>query len=373
MAACGSEERDEHRLLSLPGRVVHALVFAGFAFFALACSERPSALEAAGLSLEDYRRAERRARAWLGALEVDPVELTEHGVKGKKKLGEILGVYGVLYGYATGEDEHAILERARELARQTERSEYHDMQTCSDLEFKQNSMSYLRVMKLMQQFGFDISRYRSEVEAVKPRLDGHLEQRGAWQRDMFARYYDHFGLAKPPLLEPGAQDGGILAERKPAAELERGDIYRVTHAVFVAYDYGTRRSQDSLSDQDLEYLRELIPRLIADATARGDPDLGGELLLAATYLGFNKDPAYPAGVKHLLATQNSDGSWGDYERHRSRYGTYLDQRNYLHTTGVVLQALAEAFLREADQRIPRVSPIRRPVERGRRQTPYSSG
>lgn len=347
---------------------MRALVIARFAFSALACSAPPSALEAAGLSLEDYRRAEHRARAWLGALEVDPVELTEHGVKGKKKLGEILGVYSVLYGYATGEDEHVILERARELARQTERSEYHDMQTCSDREFKQNSMSYLRVMKLMQQFGFDISRYRAEVEAVKARLDGHLEQRGAWQRDMFARYYDHFELAKPPLLKAGAQDAGILAERKPAAELDRGDIYRVTHAVFVAYDYGTRRSQDNLSDEDLQYLRELIPRLIAAATARGDPDLGAELLLAATYLGFNQAPAYPAGVKHLLASQNSDGSWGDYERYRSRYGPYLDQRNYLHTTGVVLQALAEAFLREADQRPPSVAPIRRPVESSKSQS-----
>ena len=210
--------------------------------------------------------------------------------------------------------------------------------------------------------GFDISGYLSEVEAVKPRLDGHLEQRGAWQRDMFARYFDHFGLARPPLLDPGAQGGGILAERRPAAELDRDDIYRVTHAVFVAYDYGAARSQDSLSDEDMEYLRELIPRLIAEATARGDPDLGGELLLSATYLSVNKDPAYSAGVKYLLATQNSDGSWGDYERYRSRYGPYVDQRNYLHTTGVVLTALAEAFLREADQRVSSASRIRCPIE-----------
>jgi hypothetical protein len=344
------------------------LVFAGFAFFALACSERRSALEAAGFSLEGYRRAELRARAWLDALEVDSVELTKHGVTGKKKLGEILGVYSVFYGYATGEDEHAIQKRARELARQTERSEYHNLQTCSDGEFRKNSMSYLRVMKLMQQFGFDISRYWSEVDAVKARLDGHLEQRGAWQRDMFARYYDHFGLAKPPLLDPGAQDGGILAERKPAARLDWRDTYRVTHAVFVAYDYGTRRSPDSLSDEDLEYLRELIPRLLADATASRDPDLGGELLLAATYLSFNKDPAYPAAAKQLLATQNSDGSWGDDERYRSRYGPYLDQRNYLHTTGVVLKALAEAFLREAHQRIPSASRIPRSVESSKRHS-----
>ncbi len=73
-------------------------------------------------------------------------------------------------------------------------------------------------------------------------------------------------------------------------------------------------------------------------------------------------------MKHLLASQNSDGSWGDYERYRSRYGPYLDQRNYLHTTGVVLQALAEAFLREADQRLPSVAPIRRPVESSKRQS-----
>lgn len=328
---------------------MRALVFAGFACSALACSEPPSTFEAAGSSLEDYRRAEGKARAWLDALEVDPVELMEHGVKGKKKLGEILGVYDVLYRYAIGEEARVILARARELARQTERPEYHDMQTCSDLEFKQNSMSYLRVMKLMAQFGFDVSLYRSEVEAVKPRLDEHLEERGAWQREMFARYYDHFGLARPPLLDPEAQGGGILAERRPAAELERGDIYRVTHEVFVAYDYGIAHSQDGLSDGDLAYLRELIPQLLAEATARVDPDLEGELLLAATYLSLDEHPATTAGVEHLLASQNPDGSWGDYERYRSRYGPTLDQRNYLHTTGVVLTALAEAFLREAEQ------------------------
>jgi 4'-phosphopantetheinyl transferase EntD len=38
----------------------------------------------------EYLRARAAARAWLDALDVDPVELSRHGNKREKKLAEIL-------------------------------------------------------------------------------------------------------------------------------------------------------------------------------------------------------------------------------------------------------------------------------------------
>jgi hypothetical protein len=50
-------------------------------------------INAAEYRRNDYSRARAAARAWLDALDVDPVELSRHGIKGKKKLAEILDCY----------------------------------------------------------------------------------------------------------------------------------------------------------------------------------------------------------------------------------------------------------------------------------------
>src|SRR5688572_2643997 len=57
--------------------------------------EPPRAVSTGGakVRLSDYHAARTRARVWLDALEVDPVDLMKHGIKGKKKLAEILDCY----------------------------------------------------------------------------------------------------------------------------------------------------------------------------------------------------------------------------------------------------------------------------------------
>ena len=54
-------------------------------------------------------------------------------------------------------------------------------------------------------------------------------------------------------------------------------------------------------------------------------------------------PVYERAVGFLLDTQTDKGTWGYYEYLRGAHGDYVDQRNYLHTTAVVLGALVEAF------------------------------
>ena len=130
----------------------------------------------------DYQRVKAKARAWLDQLDVDTVQLMKVGIKGKKKLAEILDAYlSFLHHAGDSAERQKILARVEGLVQQTRRPDYHDMLSCSDTEFVQNSMSYLRVLWLMEQLGLDAKHYREQVLLMKPRLDAHLEKRGPWQ------------------------------------------------------------------------------------------------------------------------------------------------------------------------------------------------
>src|SRR6266571_6859007 len=88
----------------------------------------------------DYVRLKHRAWAWFDQLEVDPVELLKHGVKGKKKLAEILQAYLSLSQHTTDAmARDRIQQRVAQLAQHTQRPEYHDMLVNSGTEFLQNS------------------------------------------------------------------------------------------------------------------------------------------------------------------------------------------------------------------------------------------
>ncbi|MBI4603018.1 MAG: hypothetical protein HY721_13755 [Planctomycetes bacterium] len=294
--------------------------------------------------LADYERAKRKARAWLDALEVDPVELLKHEVKGTKKLAEILDTYwGILEHTKDPADRAAILLRVAELAKQAARPEYHELGNLPDREFTQNSMSYLRVAWLLERFGLDTREYREHILRLKPRLDEHLRARGPWQRAMFLEYYDRFGLEHPPGIPAAPMKEGVIARRVPAASYDDNAVYDLTHEVFVAYDYGGQRKQTRFSAEDLAYTREVLPYLVRRYVAARNADLTGELLSCMTYLGWHDDPASRQGLDYLLDAQNPTGTWGDYEAHRPKYGKYLEHHVYLHTTMVALDALMSAY------------------------------
>lgn len=319
------------------------------------CGSEPAPQEAAAVAptsrtepadprLEQYRVVKSRARAWIDGLEVDPVELIDHGVKGKKKLGEVLEAYVHFRNATDDPQERAVIQqRVVELARHTDRPEYHNLQTAPGTEFNQNSMSYFRVLALMEEFGLDTSSYRLELDAVKVRMDEHLARRGQWQRAMFREYYERFGLERPPALANLTEATGVLAQRLPADQVSMVDGYRLSHQVFVAFDYGHRKVQDHLSADDLSYLRTVLPALLRRTQAAGDPDLLAEYVSCVTYFGWHDEPAYRDAVDALLFNQNANGTWGNYEQYRARMGTYVDQHLYLHTTMVAMRALIEIF------------------------------
>ncbi len=292
----------------------------------------------------NYLAARANARSWLDALEVDPVDLLAHGIKGKKKLAEILEAYALLKRHRAVDGEPDTLEeRVTQLVAHTARAEYHNLLVCSDEEFRQNSMSYLRVLWLMQQLGFESDDYLGEIKRIKPRLDAHMESRGSWQRAMFLSYYERFKLPAPSILMKHPLLRGVIGRRVKARDYDSAKSYQLTHEVFTAFDYGLDRTQQQLDGRDRSYLREILPYLAEQSMQSDNPDLLAEIVSAMTYLGHRSEPAYQRAVLHLLKTQNPDGTWGDYEHTRPYLGDYADQHLYLHTTVAALRALVEAF------------------------------
>ena len=204
--------------------------------------------------IDDFENRMSKARAWFDQLEIDPVALMHAPVrvKGKKKLAEIIATYQLYLEFAEdAADRQAIMGRLREFERQANRPAYHDIAELDDRTLKENSMSYLRVPFLLEELGFDMSAYRAEIIAVKSRLDDHFEQRGPWQRAMFAKYYDHFELQKPWILRrSAAMRGGVVMDRLPIAEYDRQKSYSLTHEVFVAYLYGEQRKTEQFDQAE---------------------------------------------------------------------------------------------------------------------------
>jgi hypothetical protein len=291
-----------------------------------------------------YEQTVAKARQWLDQLKVDPIDLRTHGIKGKKKLAEILDVYVRLNSVAKKDDRKKILARVRDLCTVTCQTNYHDMLTINDLEFKQDATSYLRVAYLMERFGLDTKFYRSQIREVLPRLNAHMPTRGVDQRMAFHWYYLHFGLKEPFPLESAYQTG-LIAARKSADWYQQNkmEAYNMTHEIFVPYKFGEDLNARFFSKDDVAYLRDILEDMMKWCIQQREPDLLAEFILCAAYLEIMDIPAYRDSLAFLLASQNKNGSWGEYEQHRLQMGDYVDQGLYLHTTMVVLDALVIAF------------------------------
>jgi hypothetical protein len=84
---------------------------------------------------------------------------------------------------------------------------------------------------------------------------------------------------------------------------------------------------------DVAQLRRLVEEEGVPIDA-GDRYGASALMMAA-------DRGHLEAVSYLLGAQNPNGSWGEYSR--EKYGAYVDQRLYLHTTTVAIRALIQAF------------------------------
>jgi hypothetical protein len=118
-----------------------------------------------------------------------------------------------------------------------------------------------------------------------------------------ARYRDV--LKWLPTLRPYPTRGRLLA---PAF----ADIsYAVTHVVYTLNDYGRYTLSHVWLPWEYEFLRNGLDRAIGV----GDPDIIGEYLdtLRTFSTVGDSDPQVRRGFDYLLSTQNSDGSWGEWD------------------------------------------------------------
>src|SRR5215471_12113538 len=157
LVACGNSPQAR----SHPGADAHA-----------SDSPRPAtAAQSAALpSREDYRQSMKRAQTWLDTLRVDPADLRAHGIKGKKKLVELMDAYYSLWKVAPPEDRAPLLARIRDVVKVTYEPAYHDMLSTSDELFKEDATSYLRAAVLMDRLGLDTRLYRAEILKIQDRL-----------------------------------------------------------------------------------------------------------------------------------------------------------------------------------------------------------
>ena len=296
-----------------------------------------------------YQQVVERTLTYLGAFSIDPVALRREGIKGKKKLVELMDAYVSLHRHARGSRRAAIEQRFRAVAQVTARSDYHDLGAAPTKQFHQDATSYLRACYLMEKMGLDTKAYREEIGRIKPQLDAHLVRRGPHQRMAFKFYYAHFKLAAPPLLTTPFTES-VTARRLPVEKVTLNMAYDLTHEVFVPYDYGGKLDVDFFSAPDRAYLRDVFEQLARRYIQQREVDILGEILASMRYLGDHDLPVYREGLELLLRSQRPNGSFGDYERHRARRGALLELDAYLHTTSVAMDILPLAFEGPADTR-----------------------
>lgn len=289
-----------------------------------------------------YRASIARATRWLEQLVVDPIDLQRRGEKGKKHFVEALDAWGRLYAVAPPEQRPALMANIQRIAAWADDDRYHDMGDVDDVTFKQGSTSYLRAALLLEELGFDTTRYREEIKTIAPRLDRHLKKRGVHQRLVFAWYYAYFDLDEPfPLAT--AYEKGMIARRVAPTKMSRLDVYALTHEIFSPYEYGERLDVDPFNAEEKGYLYDALPQLLQSAIEGGNVDLAAELVSCMRYLRFTAHPLYVTGLEFLLRKQHQNGTWGTYPRQRKALGDVVDQAYVLHTTAVAVDALTVAF------------------------------
>lgn len=121
-----------------------------------------------------WAEAKVAAERWLDAQRYDPMVLGEQGIDGVyinpvKTWVELMESYLVLGLRADDAGWVRMRVRAKMLADAVDRADFHSLDAMPDPEFKGNSMSYVRLMWVTEGFGLDSARYRTAIEALKPR------------------------------------------------------------------------------------------------------------------------------------------------------------------------------------------------------------
>lgn len=99
----------------------------------------------------------------------------------------------------------------------------------------------------------------------------------------------------------------LLAGHPPIYPLTVDDVYAITHDIFFVTDFG--RTPGCFSDSDLNYLADLLPKLLQFYLRKGNWDLVAELLICMTATDLDQLDVYCDGWGLLLNSQQPDGSF----------------------------------------------------------------
>ncbi len=286
--------------------------------------------------------AVKRTKKFANNLHFDLDDIRNKGLADKKFLAEYLGLFLKLKKYYHNkETDKEITLKLQPVFAKIEQKEFHNMAKVNDKLFKKNSMSYMRIMWLLDQLGYDITNYEKEFSKIKKRMDDHMKLRGEWQRAVFDKYYDYFKLKKPTELLYAKKLKGPIDYQKSLEFYNRANAYVLTHFVFAAYDYGNSLTQNRFDKEDLSYLSKILPQIIKKFEAKNNDDLVGELLTCQVLIGQTKTHEFKQSFNSLLSRQNQDGSFGSYEKYRKKIGNDVEFRAYLHTTLVDIEPFIE--------------------------------
>jgi len=294
-------------------------------------------------NLNNYLKAKQKAIKWINGLQLDLPAIQQKKLGEKKFLAEYLGFYWKCYKNETDTlKRNKIKKQLNPYYTYTLSQSYHNMQLVDDQLFKKNSMSYLRVMWLLKEMGFDTTLYKQEVLKIKPRLDAQLNIRGNWQKEVFKDYYTIFNLKMPQILLNTPLNNGIIAQQLPFDKYNKSKVYKFTHFIFAGFEYGNKTTASRFNKTELHYIEQILPQLAREyRTVKPNIDILGELTTCMVFMGFTNTPEFEKSYRYLFEHQNPDGSWGSYEKARKRIGNDINFRAYLHTTLVVFEAIEE--------------------------------
>lgn len=290
----------------------------------------------------------RRAVAWAGGLDVDPMRVRDElGMKGVKHFVEYLSLLHQAHRMdETSAFGKEVQTRAVEVLRVVELDGYHVLSNVDDRRFRQDSMSYLRAALLAKRFGVSSARYRRELEAVLGRLKRALPTRGVDQRMGFAFLLAELGFDAPETRE-SIYPESLIARQVPLAYylVSPDRPYDITHEIFAMTGRGTRPFPFP-RPQDQDYARRTVEALLSRSLKTANLDLAAEFLVNLAYLGQASSPLAEQAREFIFRGQNPDGSFARYDAARARQAKgnpRYDVRigGNLHTTMVCIWALIE--------------------------------
>ena len=189
---------------------------------------------------------------------------------------------------------------------------------------------------------FDITHYLKEFNKIKGRMGAHLKSRGKWQKEVFKFYYTYFGFKMPKILKDTKLNNGVIDAELAFDKYTKNKAYNFTHFVFAGFDYGNKTTQNRFSKKNIAYIKKILPEFtMYYREVKPNIDLLGEFVTCMVFMGFTDSDEFKKSYQYILDNQNTNGTWGNYEKRRKKIGSDVEFKAYQHTTLVVLEALIE--------------------------------